>query len=174
MRYNMDTLNRSANGSRRGKGLNHMDDLTLRISELETQNEETEKLIGKLSVRQENTEALLKKTIETIEALHLRQQDMIAEQNDLRASLHTVQRHLDQLTERAAGIDETADMLEDRITELRDTTRVLSSDMDSLYEDMNVLSNETRNRTLKLKEDMERFLWDAAESRLDHEKDTMW
>ena len=151
-----------------------MDDLMLRLSELETQNEETEKLVGRLAAQQEHTEALLKKAIETVEALHRQQQSMIAEQNDLRASVHTVQRHLEQLTERAAGIDETADMLEDRITELRDTTKVLSSDLDSLYEDMNVLSNETRNRTLKLKEDMERFLWDAAESRLDQDKDTMW
>ncbi|MBR4200599.1 MAG: hypothetical protein IKQ91_04920 [Oscillospiraceae bacterium] len=151
-----------------------MDDLMLRLSELETQNEETEKLVGRLAAQQEHTEALLKKAIETVKALHRQQQSMIAEQNDLRASVHTVQRHLEQLTERAAGIDETADMLEDRITELRDTTKVLSSDLDSLYEDMNVLSNETRNRTLKLKEDMERFLWDAAESRLDQDKDTMW
>lgn len=151
-----------------------MDDLTLRLSELETQNEETEKQIGRLTAQQQQTDALLKKAIETIEALHGKQQQMIEEQAEMRAALHTVQRHLDQLTEQAAGIDETADMLEDRITELRDTTKVLSSDLDSLYEDMNVLSNETRNRTLKLKEDMERFLWDAAEARYDNEKDTMW
>ena len=39
---------------------------------------------------------------------------------------------------------------------------------------MNVLSAETRNRGIKLKEDVQRFLWDSTESKYDEESDTMW
>lgn len=151
-----------------------MDELTLRLSELEIQNEELEKQIGRLTVQQERTEALLQKTIAALDLLHGEQQTLRTAHEEQLAVLHTVQRHLDALTERAAGIDETADMLEDRIDRLTEITEELSRDMDGLYEDMNVLSKETRTRTIKLKEEVQRFLWDSEESRYDDEGDTMW
>lgn len=151
-----------------------MDELTLRLSELETQNEELEKQLGRLTVQQERTEALLQKTIAALDLLNGEQREFRAVQEEQQAILRTVQRHLDQLTERAAGIDRTADMLEDRLDRLTELTEELSRDMDGLYEDMNVLSKETRARTLKLKEEVQRYLWDSEESRYDNEGDTMW
>lgn len=151
-----------------------MDALELRISELETQAEEAEKKYATLETQQQQTAALLQKTIKTLTVLNDAQQNIRAEQEEMQKELRTVQRHLDTLTSRTDALDETADILEDRAAELRETTDVLSRDMDNLYEDMNVLSAETRKRAVKLKEEIQRFLWDSTESQYDEESDTMW
>ncbi|MBQ5337851.1 MAG: hypothetical protein IK134_10015 [Oscillospiraceae bacterium] len=151
-----------------------MDEMSMRLSELEAETEETVKQTGKLTVMQERDHAMLQKAVTAIEALHEAHKQIIADQEELRTLLHNIQRHLDSLTERADSIDQTADILEDRIAALDETVKILSSDMDNLYEDMNVLSAETRNRGIKLKEDVQRFLWDSTESKYDEESDTMW
>ena len=151
-----------------------MDELSMRLSELESESEEIEKITGKLSAYQTRDHAAIEKNTAAIEAMREIQESILAGQEELRGILRNIQRHLDSLTDRADSIDQTADMLEDRIVALEEVTKVLSSDMDNLYEDMNVLSNETRNRGIKLKEDVQRFFWDSTESRYDDENDTMW
>ena len=151
-----------------------MDEMTMRLSELEAESEEAGKLIGRLTALQEKDHAMLQKAVSAIEALHEAHKQILADQDELRTQLHSIQRHLDALTDRADSIDETADILEDRIAALDETTKVLSSDTDNLYEDMNVLSAETRTRGIKMKEELHRFLWDSTESKYDEESDTMW
>lgn len=123
-----------------------MDDLTLRLAELESENEEMEKQIGRLSVQ----------------LRQLQEQQQTAQQQML-GILHTVQRHLDTLTARTDQLDETADLLEDRYASLYKTVKVISHDIDQLYDDMNLLESETRSRAFKLREEIAQYLWDSAE-----------
>lgn len=123
-----------------------MDDLTLRLAELESENEEMEKQIGRLSVQ----------------LRQLQEQQQTAQQQML-GILHTVQRHLDTLTARTDQLDETVDLLEDRYASLYKTVKVISHDIDQLYDDMNLLESETRSRAFKLREEIAQYLWDSAE-----------
>ena len=69
-----------------------MDEMTMRISELEAEAEETGKLIGKLTAIQERDHAMLQKAVSAIEALHEAHQKLLADQEELRSQLHNIQR----------------------------------------------------------------------------------
>ena len=60
-------------------------------------------------------------------------------------------------------------LIEDHYAALKGEVNALSRDMDNIYEDMNVLAAETRNRSIKLKEQVERYFWDAESE--DEEED---
>lgn len=148
-----------------------MDDLVLRLAELESENEEQEKLIGKLSVQLRQTQELLRETGQSVADIRQQQHAMLAEQKQICNSMRSMQRHLDTLTARTDQLDETADLVEDHYASLYQTVSVLSRDMDHLYEDMNVLASETRSRGVKLKAEIERFLWDQTAADGDDEED---
>ncbi|MCQ2407910.1 MAG: hypothetical protein MJ065_05215 [Oscillospiraceae bacterium] len=153
-----------------------MDVEALRLSELETQTEELEKQIGKLSVQQEQTTALLHKTIAAFEALHKEQRAVLEKQESLIAEAAKLQEQANMLSGRIEALETNTTALNAQAAELQENVNVLSRDMDNVYEDMNVLSAETRNRGIKLKEEVQRFLWDMTESRYeeDDESETMW
>ena len=139
-----------------------MDELELRLAELESAQEDLEKDTGKLSVQTERTAALLDNALETLGSLSAAQQEM-------QQTLLNMQRHLDVLTSRIDQLDDTADLVEDHYAALKGEVNALSRDMDNIYEDMNVLAAETRNRSIKLKEQVERYFWDAESE--DEEED---
>ena len=153
-----------------------MDAESLRLSELETQTEELEKTIGKLTVQQEQTSALLHKTVAAFEALHKEQRAVLERQESMIAEAAKLQEQANLLAERVGALENGTAALNEQTAELQKNVDVLSRDMDNVYEDMNVLSAETRNRGIKLKEEVQRFLWDMTESRYeeDDESETMW
>lgn len=141
-----------------------MDEFTLRLSELENQAEELEKLTGKLTVQLRSTEEKLAQAMRLIETMQDTNRAICDAQKTMHGELRTVQRHLDALTERIAQLDETADELEDGRSSADAKIRELSGDIDQLYEDMNVLSAETRTRVHAMNQKMTRFFFDMTGS----------
>jgi chromosome segregation ATPase len=139
-----------------------MDELTLRLSELENQVEELEKITGKLTVQLRNTEERLTQTVQLINSMQDTHHAICDAQKTMFNELRAAQRHLDVLTERTAQLDETADELEDSRDKTADKIQELSADIDQLYEDMNMLSKETRTRVQAMNRKLVSFFFDAT------------
>ncbi|HBI86204.1 MAG TPA: hypothetical protein DDX71_08000 [Ruminococcus sp.] len=141
-----------------------MDELTLRLSELENQVEELDKITGKLTAQLRSTEEKLTQAMRLIESMQDTHHAICDAQKNMFGDVRTMQRHLDALTERTAQLDETADELEDSRDSAAAKIKELSSDIDQLYEDMNVLSSETRTRVHAMNKKMMRFFFDMTGS----------
>ena len=85
-----------------------------------------------------------------------------------------LKRRTAKLNARANQLDEAADTAEAQQAETAKTVEELSRDMDALYEDMNLLSKETRNRCAQMRADMHRFFYDETEHRYEDGAPTMW
>lgn len=151
-----------------------MDDLTLRLSELDMQNEELEKQVGRLSAQVQMQAETLKKLTDHIQNLAISQEEMKTEQAAQKKRLHSLRRHIESLNTRMQTAEDTSAQYAAELNTLTETVRVLSGDMDTLYSDMNALVTETRNRGAQMKAKMEQFFWDAAEQKYQDEQDTMW
>ena len=156
------------------KGLTGLDELMMRIAETETQCEELDKENGRMRVLLEKLNGTVQTAVRTLEDMQNMQKEIIEAQTEQRNQLHSIQRQLNELTARTEQLDEAADVLEANQTETAKTVDELSHDMDALYEDMNMLSKETRNRCAQMRADMHRFFYDATEHRYEDDAPTMW
>ena len=156
------------------KEMVQVDDLTLHLSELDMQNEELEKQVGRLSAQVQMQAETLKKLTDHIQNLAISQEEMKTEQAAQKKRLHSLRRHIESLNTRMQTAEDTSAQYAAELNTLTETVRVLSGDMDTLYSDMNALVTETRNRGAQMKAKMEQFFWDAAEQKYQDEQDTMW
>ncbi|MCQ2416380.1 MAG: hypothetical protein MJ071_01045 [Oscillospiraceae bacterium] len=132
-----------------------MDEIMLHFSEVESDIQDLEKQTGKLTVQMDKTASDTENALKLLKELQEQQESMLAE-------IRMMQRHMDSLTSRIDQLDETADLVEEHYQTLNKQLWELSRDVDGIYEDMNVLSSETKKRGVKLQEQMERFLWENA------------
>lgn len=151
-----------------------MDDLMLRLSETESQNEELEKQIGKLTAQMQLQTDAMKRMTEQLQSVVRAQTQMQEEQLLLRKRTRALKKITDSLSDRLQSLGEASAQTRSELNTAKETVKVLSGDMDTLYADMNALATETRNRGAKMKADMERFFWDAAEERYQEGDETEW
>jgi len=151
-----------------------MDELTLRLSELETQNEGLEKQVGWLTTQNQLQTEAMKRLTERIQSMGEIQLQIRDEQAGQKRRLHSLRKRLEALSERTDALEQTAARLDTEIGKVGGDLQELSGDMDALYTDMNALVKETRNRIGQMRAEMERFFFDAAERKYDDEGDTMW
>lgn len=151
-----------------------MDDLTLRLSELESQNEDMEKMIGKLTAQSQLHEEKLQQLSEKLRSVTEAQTEMIQEQLNQKKRMRVFRKRLDELSSKTGAMQDASAKAAEEFSTLQNSVQDLSADMDALYTDMNALVKETRARGAQMKAEMERFFWDAEENRYQNDGDTMW